>query len=217
MAGYIGTKAVNLSTTGSDINGPITAEAGQFGTLVGGRAVVGGTANAITITTGLSLSALVSGMQIRFRTGGGNTGATTINVDGIGAVAAVTVTSAALPDGYIRSNIDTVITYNSPNWIVSREVESGSSANGDYTRWEDGTQICWGRVVTSSSGGATQTFPRNFVDDQVSVTGTAIFSTSPRIVMVYNVLAGSFDVDAWTVAPARQSPTVMWQATGKWY
>tara|TARA_R110000737_G_scaffold153408_4_gene182673 strand:+ start:1611 stop:2384 length:774 start_codon:yes stop_codon:yes gene_type:complete len=116
-----------------------TFAAVNAGALVSGRAVVGGTANAITLTTGLNLPALVSGMQIRFRTGGGNTGATTINVDGLGAVTAVTVTSAALPDGYIRSNIDTVITYNSPNWIVSREIERGSNANGTYIRFEDGT------------------------------------------------------------------------------
>ena len=165
MAGYIASKAVVLSTTGSEINGDssvtgaltvggaaavggaltvtgsVVAASGNFNTLVGGRAVVGGTGNAITLTTGLNLPALVSGMQIRFRTGGGNTGATTINVDGLGAVTAVTVTSAALPDGYIRSNIDTVITYNAPDWIVSREVESGSSSNGIWTKWENGTMI----------------------------------------------------------------------------
>jgi hypothetical protein len=146
------------------VTGSVVAASGNFNTLVGGRAVVGGTADTITLTTGLGLSALVSGMQIRFRTGGGNTGATTINVDGLGAVTAVTVTSAALPDGYIRSNIDTVITYNAPDWIVSREVERGSSANGNYTRWEDGTQTCWKEYGGSEIVRAqTWTFPAVFI------------------------------------------------------
>lgn len=52
-------------------------------------------------------------------------------------------------------------------------VEAGSSSNGNYTRWADGTQICTNRVaaggITTASGGLyvsagfTWTFPAAFV------------------------------------------------------
>ena len=50
-----------------------------------GWATRGGTANAITLTAGFL--SLETGMQVRFRAGASNTGATTINLDGLGAVA----------------------------------------------------------------------------------------------------------------------------------
>ena len=51
-----------------------------------GLAGVGGTINAITLTTGLSLSAYFHGMAVYFvATSGDNTGNVTINVDGIGS------------------------------------------------------------------------------------------------------------------------------------
>lgn len=84
----------------------------------------GGTANAITLTTGLSLSALTTGQEFRFRATSANTAATTINVDGIGALTAKTVTGAALPSGYIRTGIDTVCRYDGTDIIVSRADEA---------------------------------------------------------------------------------------------
>ena len=48
---------------------------------------VGGTANAITLTTGESLSAYANGQLFYFNSGGANTGATTIAVDGLAATA----------------------------------------------------------------------------------------------------------------------------------
>jgi hypothetical protein len=178
MAGYIGTNMVNLSTSGGDIindvnvGGSLTAAAGNFGALVTGRAVVGGTSAAITLTTGLGLTALTTGMQIRFRATSTNGGVFTINVDGIGAVTGQTVTGISGVPNYLRTDADTLITYSAGGvWICSREVEKGSNANGTYTRWEDGTQIC--SLVTShgslaggvSLGPITWTYPIAFNAD----------------------------------------------------
>ena len=46
---------------------------------------VGGTGNAITLTTGQSLSAYANGQMFFFNSNAANTGATTVDVDGIGA------------------------------------------------------------------------------------------------------------------------------------
>lgn len=88
-------------------------------------ATVGGTANAITLTTGLSLTVIPTGLEVRFRAGAVNTGATTINIDSIGTVAAKIVTGEDPWSGCIRDDVDTLARYDGTNWIVSSAVESG--------------------------------------------------------------------------------------------
>lgn len=62
----------------------------------------GGTANALTATTGYSLSALIEGMIVTVETGAAtNTGAVTLNVDGIGATTAY-VAGSAMRNGILR-------------------------------------------------------------------------------------------------------------------
>lgn len=46
-----------------------------------------GAADTYTVTTGLSLSSYTAGLEIDFLIVDGNTGASTLNVDGVGAVA----------------------------------------------------------------------------------------------------------------------------------
>lgn len=85
------------------------------------RVTAGGTADAITLTTGASFTALVTGMTFTFVATGPNTGTTTINTDGLGAVTAKTLAGADLPENYIGTSHPTTIVYNGTNWIVSPE------------------------------------------------------------------------------------------------
>lgn len=100
----------------------------------------GGSANAITVTAGLTGIAI--GTEIRFRATAANTGPATLNVDGTGAIPCRTITGAVLPAGYIRTTVDTVARYDGTYWVLGREIERGSNANGEYVRFADGTQIC---------------------------------------------------------------------------
>lgn len=115
-------------------------------------ATYGGTANAITLTNTVPQVALVRGQTKVFRATAANTGSVTINMDGIGAVAAVTITGAALPAGYIRTNVDTVATYNGTNWVLDRQVEHGSNSNGSYIRRADGTLTAYSAQLSVSVG-----------------------------------------------------------------
>jgi hypothetical protein len=99
----------------------------------------GGTADAITLTSSRTMSALTTGQEFRFRATAANTGAATINVDGIGAVTAKTITGAALPADYIRTDTVTVCRYDGTDFIVDREIERDSNANGEYVLFADGT------------------------------------------------------------------------------
>ena len=106
------------------------------------RASVGGSANVLSLTTGAALSALPTGLLLRFRATAPNTGATRIDVDGLGAVACKTVTGAALPAGYIRTDVDTWAAYDGTSWVLDRAPERGALVNGRFTRLADGTLIC---------------------------------------------------------------------------
>lgn len=73
--------------------------------LIGGAKVSAGTADAQTLTTGLSLSAYSQGLPISFEAGAGltNTGACTIDVDGIGAKSVKLVDGSNPPAGAITA------------------------------------------------------------------------------------------------------------------
>jgi hypothetical protein len=81
-----------------------------------GAITTGGSANAYTLTTGQSLVANVSGQAFHVKWSFGNTGAATINVDGIGAKA---------------------LTKNGANALISGDLVSGTYARVTY----DGTQF----------------------------------------------------------------------------
>jgi hypothetical protein len=184
------------------------------------RCVSGGTANAITITTGLSLTAIPLGMQIRIRLAASNTAAATIAVDGLAPVAVQTVLSTALPAGYTRVDADTVLTWSGTAWIASRNVERGNGAGGDFLRFENGWQECR-HVLSSSSGGAvTWTYERAFVAATVPyVSGTVIQATLSRTLTI-DATPGATSLDFSTRNPATDArgvnPAHLF-ASGRWY
>lgn len=78
----------------------------------------GGTSNAYTITTGLSLTALASGMLFAIRPDRNNTGAATLNVDGLGAVALEDAESAALAADDLQNGVAALVWYNGTEFRI---------------------------------------------------------------------------------------------------
>jgi len=210
--------------------------AGQINTGAFGApfATYGGTANAITLTTGASLTSIADRQQVRFRATATNTGATTFNIDGTGAVSGVTVTGVALPSGYIRTGVDTLITRTGEGWVVERATEKGSNANGVFTRYDDGTLECYFLTNIADISVATGV-------DYVSpdFTFPATFSgPSARTYFGYPTNAGGARSNACSLEGDQQIPTTIWRfrmrngnaiftitriiylemtATGRWY
>ncbi len=71
---------------------------------LGGTGTVGGTADAITLTTASTYQALENGLIVTFKAGSANTGAATINVDSLGAKAIRRIGDSALSAGDIAAN-----------------------------------------------------------------------------------------------------------------
>jgi len=87
----------------------------------------GGTANAIALTTGLSMASEIPlDLEVRFRATAANTGAVTIALDGGPAQPTITVTGVALGYGYIRTDVPTRARWNGTAWVVDREYDSGT-------------------------------------------------------------------------------------------
>ncbi|MCK4957756.1 MAG: hypothetical protein KAT00_00110 [Planctomycetes bacterium] len=158
----------------------------------------GGTADVVTLTSiGTALTALTDGDVFRFDATAVNTGAMTINVDGLGAKAVKTVTLVATPADYVRNDTQSVCRYDLANdwFVLSREIEKGAG----YTRFETGKQ---GATVSGLAG------------DILNVADGALFTQAALTVWTYPaafypappvVLA---DVGTSTRWAAAASPTV---------
>lgn len=85
-----------------------------------GTVTTGGSSNAYTVATNNSYSALVDGTMILVEANHTNTGATTLNVDSVGAVAVVRDTDVALAGGEIQSGGRYILSYDSglTKWLL---------------------------------------------------------------------------------------------------
>lgn len=197
----------------------------------------GSTANALVLSCGFP--ALAVGTQIRFRAPGANTGAATINLDGLGAKACRTVTGVALPAGYIRTDADTLATYDGTYWVLDRAPEMGSNSNGRYLRLANGYQSCSKSLpaafISTTSIRASWTYPAAFATasgpkitatpDLYSASGYAD-STSTRHYLgacgCVNITESGVFVDQYKSFGAPDIPssatiTISAMATGVWY
>ena len=180
------------------------------------RVPLGGAADAITLTTGASLTP-VAGLQLRFRAVATNTGAATLALDGGPDVGCRTVSGAVLPAGYVRTDTDTQATFDGTFWVLSRACERGTNANGSYERRADGSQVCWksAHTCTSDDTGSEWTYPASFsADPAISIT---LVGSSARIVGRGVVTASIVRPRMWTIGAVRIGGTVDLTAVGYWY
>jgi len=86
--------------------------------LQNGSIVTGGTANAQTFTSGVTYTSVPTGLWVRLKVGFTNTGAATLNMDGIGAVAIKDQFGADLGAGALITGQYVELLYNGTNWIL---------------------------------------------------------------------------------------------------
>ena len=131
----------------------------------------GGTANALTLALSPAITTYTAGMTIRFAPSNSNSGATTLNVNGVGAVAVLTPASAACTGGEIKNNQPCTVTYNGAAWILQTvlpmptattsggivgSIQALNSGTGSsLTLPAGGTWVAWWIGVTISSGAVT--------------------------------------------------------------
>ncbi|WP_395452839.1 hypothetical protein ACHMW5_02310 [Azospirillum melinis] len=128
--------AVGLSRAG---------DKGITSTYWGGTA--GGTANALTATTGANLSSLTAGVIIGLTVGAtGNSGAATLSVDGLSAIA-IRKSGSALAGGELTANTDVWLQYNGTYWRLI----GGAGSSGTFTATLSKSSAY---TLTAADGGA---------------------------------------------------------------
>lgn len=154
--------------------------AGGGGTSIPDWAVYSGAADAIVLTSSVPRSSYRIGDKIRFLATSINTGAATVNLDGLGAKSVVTVTGVALPAGYIRTDVETAMTYDGTKWVADRTTELIRNASGTAYRYADGRQLCW--FLNQPTPAITNTvFGNLYISSTLEFTYPAAFATNPRV------------------------------------
>lgn len=219
------------STTVAQAITDAKARASHTGPLNWSWATYDGTANTVTLAPAFTRTAYATGDEFRFRATATNTGAVTINVNGLGAKTAVTVTGAALPAGYIRTGVDTVCVYDGTNFVVQREVEIGSNANGRYVKEADGRLTCaatatadtpvsmsWGSSYLSVA--VLMSFPHAFVgpSNDVAYKRADRYIAGESAAFGLTQVATTTTITSYVVSPVSSGRCRLgYEATGRWY
>ena len=103
-------------------------------------------------------------------------------------------------------------------------IERGSNANGEYVRWADGTQVCWGSYIYN--------FNTTDIDQRITIIFPATFNSSPsgmacckwapgKVMVIFQFLSDISSVTlgfyAPTGAPTSTSDVpITWFAIGRW-
>ncbi|MGY6705317.1 DUF2793 domain-containing protein [Roseinatronobacter sp.] len=182
------------------------------------RVAVTGSENALTLDSGADFPApLPDGLELRFRAAASNTAAATLTLDSGDALPCVTVTGAALPAGYIRTDTDTNARHEGGTWVLSRACETGSTAQGRFERLANGILRVWAlRSTQSDSASTIWGFPASFaaLDHVVATAQGQAFHAAT----VSSATESACQFDAWTTTGARANGVdVALVATGTWY
>jgi len=109
-------------------------------------------------------------------------------------------------------------------------IESGSNANGNYTRFADGTQVCW-RKVNTGSWGITTAYGNVYISSSTgSYTFPVAFSDVPAVSGATWDVDGGLPITSFTSATATGmslrftsgisatlSLGILWLAIGRWF
>ena len=195
---------------------------------MGGRGTVGGSANAITVTSLSTYQVLEAGIQIKFKASAANTGATTLNLDSLGAKAVRLKGDTALSAGHIAANglYDLVYdeTYNSAAgaWVLlNPEIPAGTyvqlDGSGNLAMADKEVQrpvlVDYGEKLNpiGSIGGGTQDIDLTLGN---VVTGTV--DTSTTTFTFSNPSASGTACSFTLILTNGGSQTVNWPASVDW-
>jgi hypothetical protein len=97
-------------------------------------------------------------------------------------------------------------------------IETGSNANGGFTKFADGTMMCWtSGFATAGGAAASWTFPAAFASGAVAVTATAEGLAFASIT-VDGVTSSGADLRSFDAAGSEAvSPSVSLVALGRWF
>ncbi|WP_386681809.1 hypothetical protein [Loktanella sp. R86503] len=160
--------------------------------------VGGGTANAISLDSGKSLSSVATGQRLSFIGALDNTDSMMVTVDGLPAVPIKTVTGANTPAKYVRAGVLTEMHYDGAQWIAEREKETITLSSGVAELFEDGVMR-----ATSIIDGTTH----NMV---TAVGATGLYTFASSLTWVYPTPVSFTAAPAVSGSMQRNVPGSIW-------
>lgn len=190
----------------------------------------GGSANAYTLTPSPEVTVYEAGLSFMVMPDRANTGAATLNVNGVGAVDLQKMGSAGTPQalaaGEIQPYREFRVVYDGTRFLLSigRDFPlRGSNANGEWTKFADGTMECRFSPLTltfsaTSAMAGTWTFPAAFSstlnmaptvqlvpETLAAAASTFVASATPTAPEISATVVGSVTTTAMGVRVLRQS------------
>ena len=126
--------------------------------------------------------------------------------------------TTAAPGMSVITTANMVGTVSATPGVGDAVIETGSGANGRYTKLADGTLICEiAGFPTTSGAAATWTLPASFATATYAVTAT-VTGTTPAVVTLDAPTTGSVDVHSFDLTGAdTATPSVNLIALGRWF
>lgn len=171
-------KIVQASSADTTADKVMLTDHAWRGAQLGDYFTYGGTANAITLTSA-NLRAggtLIKGMKFRFEATAANTGPVTFQIDGGSAIGSVTPTGVALPANFIRDDVETEITYNGANFVVSPAFMSDQPITSTNKFGGGSINADIGRGVANSTTNALFYLPIDRIVKPTGITASGSFS-----------------------------------------
>ena len=162
---------------------------------------VGGTGDAITLTTAIGPAAYAAGQSLRIKVAAANTGAVTVNWNALGAKSVVSSSGAALTNAALAVGDIVDVTYDGTNFRMPKDI--GAAGAGTVTSVGTGTGLTGGPITTTGTvtlantavspatyGSATQT-AQIAIDQQGRITSATNVAISAGTGTVTNVATGT--------------------------
>ena len=193
----------------------------KYASDVGGGVTVGGTADAITITTGQDISAAheAAGFSLRFKAGGTNTGAVTVNVDGEGTEAVERMDGTALQAGDIISGGIYDIAYNATNGGytllgsgVYQPIDADLTAIGALAKTDGNIIVGNGTTWVAESGATARTSLGLAIGTNVQAWDANLDQIAALAVTDGNIMVGNGS--AWVAESGATARTSLGLGTG---
>lgn len=182
--------------------------------LWGGTA--GGTANALTVSLNPPITAYAAGQEFRFISSAANTGAVTLNVNSLGAVAVNKGDgTVALGAGDLPASAMVTVVHDGTRFRLDNvsPVTTQSLASNGWVRLQNGLLVQWGSATTGATG-VTVTFPVTFASVWSVTIGANVTASE---LMTYQTLTNtSFFMQAWatTTGSLLNGRNGTWMAVG---
>ena len=103
---------------------------------------------------------------------------------------------------------------NSPQSPATTDTLRGTNVNGDYTKFADGTLICWVTTATSASATKAITYPMAFISNPVCT--VTVEAATPFIVTTQFPSVTGIGINGWNMSSARVAVACTIMVVGRW-